>query len=206
MNTERTTVGWGFWLRWVLASFLGFAIGGVLGGFAIFTFDDELWIVGFAVFGAMFGVAGGIMQWFVLRRHLAQSGGWVLATAVGYTLAAITTALIFNLPSSNVAVAGLVAFGTVAGIVCGILQWLVLRQKVAHAGWWVPASTLSLVVGMGIGGPVAITLGQAERVIESTIVFGILFGVGVGAIPGAALVWLLRQSPSGDVEGLAAAH
>ncbi len=206
MNTDQKNVGRGFWLRWVLASFLGFAVGGVVGGFAMFAFDDELWIAGFALFGAIFGAAGGAMQWLVLRRHVAQTGGWALATAVCYTLAGITTALIFSLPSSAVAVAGLVAFATVAGVAGGILQWLILRRKLARAGWWVLASILGLMVGMGIGGPVAMTLGQAGRVIEPTIVFGILFGVGVGAIPGAALVWLLRQSPSSNIEGMATAH
>jgi hypothetical protein len=206
MNTNQNNVGGGFWLRWVLASFLGFAVGGVVGGFAMFAFDDELWMAGFALFGAIFGATGGAMQWLVLRRYVAYTGGWALATAVGYTLAGITTTLIFSLPSSAVAVAGLVAFATVAGVAGGILQWLILRRKLARAGWWVLASILGLMVGMGIGGPVAMTLGQAGRVIEPTIVFGILFGVGVGAIPGAALVWLLRQSPSSNIEGMATAH
>lgn len=194
MNSNQ--VGKGFWFRWVLASFVGFAMGGVLGGFAMFAFDGDLWIAGFALFGALFGVAGGIMQWLVLRQYVAQTGGWVLATAVGYTLAATTTALIFTY--SDIAVAGMVAFGTVAGILGGLLQWLVLRRKVAHAGWWVLANTLGLVVGMGIAGPLAISLGQAGRVIEPTIVFGTLFGVGVGAIPGTALVWLFRHPRSGQ--------
>jgi hypothetical protein len=203
MDTNQNHVGRNFWLQWVSASFLGFAIGGVLGGFTMFAFSGDLWILGFALFGAMFGAAGGIMQWMVLRRYIIQIGGWVLATTVGYSLAALTTALSFSLPSSDVAVVGLVVFGTVAGIVCGIWQWFVLRQRVAHAGWWVLASILGLIVGMGIGGPVAMSLGQAGRVIEPTIVFGVLFGLGVGAIPGAVLVWLLRQSESGSSERIA---
>jgi hypothetical protein len=42
--------------------------------------------------------------------------------------------------------------------------------------------------------------------ILATIVFGMGFGAGNGVITGAALVWLLRQSPSKDVERLAIAH
>ena len=198
MNTNQNDVGKGLWLQWVLASFLGFAVDGIVGGFAMFAFQGEFWILGLALFGPIFGVVGGIVQWFVLRRYVARSGGWVLATAVGYTLATVAAALIFSFPYSDPAVAGMVAFGTVAGVAGGILQWLVLRQQVARAGWWVLASILGLVVGMGIGGPVARSLGQAGRVIEPTIVFGFLFGVGVGGIPGAVLVWLLRQSKSGS--------
>jgi len=204
MNTKQNNVGWGFWLRWVVASFLGFVVGGVVGGFAGYAID-EFGIAGLAVFGAMFGAIGGVMQWLVLRRHVAQTGGWVVATAVGYTLAGITTALIFRLfMNTSAALVGIVAFGAVAGVVGGIMQWLVLRRNVARAGWWVLASILGLVVGMGVGAPVAMALGQAGHVIESTVVFGILFGAGVGAIPGAALVWLLRQSESGSSAGTAA--
>lgn len=196
MNADQKDIGAGFWLRWVLASFLGFAVGGMIGGFIMFAFHGELWILGFAFFGPIFGAAGGIVQWFVLRRYVARSGGWVLATAAGYTLATVAAALIFSLPYSDSAVAGMVAFAIVAGVAGGVLQWLVLRQKVAHAGWWLLASILGLFVGMGIGGPMAMTLGQSGRVLEPTIVFGILFGVGVGAIPGAALVWFLRHPKS----------
>ena len=203
MNIDQNHVGKGFWLRWVIASFMGFAVGGMIGAFIMFAFQGELWILGFALFGPIFGAAGGIVQWFVLRRYVAQSQGWILATAVGYTLATVAAALIFSFHYSDPTVVGMVAFATVAGIAGGILQWLILRQKVAHAGWWVLASALGLSVGMGMGGPIATTLGQTGRVIEPTIVFGILFGLGVGAIPGAALAWLLRQSESGSNEGIA---
>jgi hypothetical protein len=197
MNADQRDIGIGFWLRWVIASFLGFAVGGMIGGFIMFAFHGELWRLGFAFFGPIFGAAGGIVQWFVLRQYIARSGGWVLATAVSYTLATVAAPLIFSLPYSDPAVAGMVTFAAVAGIVGGILQWLVLRRKIPHAGWWMLASILGLVLGMGIGGPVAMTLGQAGRELEATVVFGILFGVGVGAIPGAALVWLLKHPKSG---------
>ena len=59
-NTERTQVGWGFWLWWVLASAVGFAV-------------------------VRAGV--GIAQWFVLRRHVSRAGWWVLASTVGYAVA-----------------------------------------------------------------------------------------------------------------------
>jgi len=36
--------------------------------------------------------------------------------------------------------------------------------------------------------------------------FGLVFGAGNGAITGAALFWLLRQSPFSNIEGLATAH
>lgn len=206
MNTTQNAVGWGFWLRWMLASFLGFAMGGVLGGVTLYVFAFGEGFAGLIVFGAIFGAAGGTMQWLVLRRNVNQTGGWVLATAIGCTLAGIGTELVLRrLPFSDAFIA-LYAFAAMAGIGEGILQWLVLRRKVARAGWWVLASILGLTVGMGIGGPIAITLGQAGSAIEASIVAGVLFGLGVGAIPGAVLVWLLRQSTSTNFEGIAITH
>ena len=197
MNTNQNAVGWGFWLRWVLASLLGFAMGGVLGGVALDALAFGEGFAGMIVFGAIFGAAGGMMQWLVLRRNVNQTGGWVLATAIGCTLAGIATELGFRrLPFSEALIAAMIAFAAVAGVAGGILQWLVLRRRVARAGWWVLTSIVGLTVGMGIGGPIAITLAQAGSPIEASIVLGVLFGLGVGAIPGAALLWLLRQSES----------
>ena len=67
MNTERTNIGSGFWLQWVLASMLGFAAGAAMGN----AVTD--W-----AFTALFGAAGGFMKWLVLRRQIAGAGRWVL--------------------------------------------------------------------------------------------------------------------------------
>jgi len=66
-NTERTNIATGFWLRWVLASMLGFAVGAPIGN----AVTD--W-----AFTALFGAAGGFMKWLVLRRQIAGAGRWVL--------------------------------------------------------------------------------------------------------------------------------
>jgi hypothetical protein len=46
-------------------------------------------------------------------------------------------------------------------------------------------------------------MGVADNWGPGVLAFGLVFGAGNGAITGAALIWLLRQSPSDDVEGLA---
>ena len=53
-NTERAQVGWGFWLWWVLASSVGFA-------------------VAFAMAGAVVGgaITGGVMVW-LLRQPVTE--------------------------------------------------------------------------------------------------------------------------------------
>lgn len=44
--------------------------------------------------------------------------------------------------------------------------------------------------------------GKADSLL-GVMLFGLLFGAEYGAITGAALIWLLGQSSSGDVNGLA---
>jgi hypothetical protein len=103
----------------------------------------------------------------------------------------------------NDAMAG-VLMASVFGGVSGILQWLILRRKVARAGWWLLANLLGSLVGV-IAVPIAATLGEAGNWDLAVITFGLVFGAGNGAITGAALVWLLRQAPSSDIKGLATA-
>ena len=107
-------------------------------------------------------------------------------------------------PDENPAMAG-VLVGIVFGLGSGMLQWLILRRKVPRAGWWLMANLLGSLVGT-IAFPIAVAISETGNWSLAIIVFGMGFGAGYGAITGAALLWLLRQSPSGDVEGLATAH
>jgi hypothetical protein len=84
----------------------------------------------------------------------------------------------------------------------GILQWLILRRRVPRARWWLLANLLgSLVAAIAL--PIVAALGDADNWGPGVLAFGLVFGAGNGAITGAALIWLLRQSPSSDVESLA---
>ena len=90
------------------------------------------------------------------------------------------------------------------GLGGGMLQWLILRRKVAHAGWWLVASCLGCLIGI-LDFPFVIALGEAGKWTQAILTFGLVFGAGYGAITGATMVWLLRQSPASNIEGLAAA-
>jgi len=197
MNTNQNKFGWGFWLRWVLASILGATVGVTIAGFAGSAMGEGFASMG--TVGVIFGALLGTMQWLVMRKYVTLTGWWVLATAFGYFLAGIATEqwVFRQIPYWELGIQPAVAFLGVGSIAGGTMQWLILREHVARAGWWVVASIVGLVVGIGITVPVAIKFGQIGG-IEFLIVFGILFGVSVGALPGAALVWLLRQHESGS--------
>lgn len=210
MNTNHNNVGWGFWLAWFLASIMGFGVGSLIGmsvSYALLSgmgITEEFGVAHLIIFGTVLGAMSGFLQWTVLREKVAQAGWWVLANALGFAIAGGTLGAIGI--NENYFTAGIL-FTAVFGVTGGIMQWLVLRIQVVRAGWWILASIFGSLVGaIGIPAANAISATVPDNYVLSTLVFGLLFGTGLGAIPGAALVWLLRQSPSGDVEGLAMAH
>jgi len=157
MNTERARVGWGFWLWWVLASTVGFAV-----AFAVFEAVPEA--VGFAVRMAVGGASVGIAQWLVLRQQVSRAGWWVLASSVGLGVGLL---VVFGVSPRGFVVAEAVAFavrGVVGGAVGGIAQWLVLRRQVSRAGWWVLASIVGFAVTLAVAGTVGGTQNRVGAV------------------------------------------
>ena len=117
-NIQRTQVGWGFWLGWVLASTVGLAVG-LAAGAALLTIIAFSTLVGgsgidpltSAMEGALLGASVGIAQWLVLRRKVSRAGWWVLASTVGAVL-----------------LVTVVGYGAITG---GVMVWL-LRQPVTE--------------------------------------------------------------------------
>ena len=205
MKIERAQVGWGFWLRWVLASTMGltvgFAVGLIMlfvGAFMLFAatleFDETLTLtpVMFAtMLAAAVGASVGIAQWLVLRWwQVSRAGWWVLASAVGAAVGGAAGAIVISAATLDFAeVVGetltltltltpvMLILVTMFGASVGIAQWLVLRRQVSRSGWWVLAS----IVGFAVGVAVSIVV---DRVVGFAV---------YGAITGGVMVWLLRQ-------------
>jgi hypothetical protein len=183
VSIERTQVGWGLWLWWVLASTVGLLIGGAVGtavGGALFPAEGGAvaLAVAFAVTGAVIGTA----QWLALRQHLSRAGWWVLASILGFAM--------FGAVYEADAVVFAVVF-VVVGAAVGIAQWLVLRQHLPRAGWWVLAST----IGFAIFGAVPSLFEALFEAVGFAVgaAVALVFVATYGGITGAALVWLLRQ-------------
>lgn len=205
MNTDQHNVGAGYWLAWLCASAMGYGVGMILGlSVAYGLFDRDVFdaTIGITV-GVVAGAAGGLAQWIVLREQVARSGLWVPATAPGFGIALGTAAMSSG---QNYYLEAGVRAAVLFGVAGGTLQWLVLRRaQIPRAGLWIAANvpgSLSIIAGIFV----ADSIGRSGNYTLSAMVLGLLFGLGIGAINGAVLVWLLRQSPSRDAEGLAAAH
>ncbi len=94
---------------------------------------------GLALINSGFGV--GLFQWFVLQSRIRRPWRWVVATFIGWTLGYFIT--LFVLPPELAPLKGMVI-----GLMTGIAQWLILRQELHWAGWWIVFSTIGWITGL----------------------------------------------------------
>jgi hypothetical protein len=201
MQSERATIGSRIWLQWVVASSLGWAVGGVVLSLNVGTMGDQLGnVVGDAALGLMVGIS----QWLVLRQYLDRAGWWIVASAGGFLLAASLGEYLLQPWLGENAGGLLLTIGL--GLVPGILQWLFLRRQVARAGWWALASTVLVFISFLVGVATVSGTGLQEGTPGFGAVAGIVGGVVLGSTSGLLLVWLLRQPAPASVGARLAAE
>ncbi len=196
-------IGEFFWIKWVLANAVGFAVGAAvslplalheaivlsLAGSAsesvvVLVSRILSWVS--AIFG---GVAIGAAQWFFLRGRVRWAGAWFLATSLGWLASQFIIPSLASSPGT-----GLLSpiFGAALGVVPVVLvalpQWLILRRHVLGAGWWVAANIAGAAggfVGYLVG---AIGSGFVAAVIPPSGVLYLAVSVGMSsATAGAAI-------------------
>ena len=182
-NGQSRPEDWRVWLGWVLASTIGWGVGGPAGVAA--GGSGDIIVAGYAGVAAG-GTLAGVLQWLVLRRHVAGAGWWMAAGPVGALIGGV---VIFAGAAVVGADAGWVFGAGLFGPLVGVLQWRVLRRRVTRAGWWVAASAAGWVAaGPGVG-LVSAVMDAALTANAGWAALGIMYG----AVTGCALVWLLRQ-------------
>lgn len=204
-----------FWLKWSMASLVGWFAGFLL-GFVIASGFEPMpgtgpiqSTFGYLVLGACLGSGVGLMQWLILRRKIARTGSWILAGTVGMAVAGGTgygaVVLIFGYSEgleglgSVASAVGWMIVGAFGGAVTGIMQWRVLRRHVQGAGWWVPASTLGWALSFAANGLINVLgiLTQSQTWPASSALWFlsglIVGGLVLGSVTGGAIVWLLKQ-------------
>ena len=176
-----------FLIYWVLATITGGSIGGLIGylmgisiSFIVSAAVKNIVIglaSGGAIFGVLIGVLIGVLQALVMRQSGFLVKRWGVVTALGFTIEGVVGIFAGNYGDNN--------FIFVPGIVVGILQWLLLRNQVFSAFWWVVASISGGVVAVVINKAVIYFLGNAYTVfgcILGLIAFGIITGVALGKL------------------------
>ena len=109
--------------RWVLASTIGGVVGLALGeliavAVMFFLFIPPSGLLAYSAIGGppevlygavvalVFGITTGIAQWFILRRHLAKSSWWVLASIVASMLGGMLLTVNFKMGMLTVPIVG----------------------------------------------------------------------------------------------------
>jgi len=209
MQSSNAKIGRGLWLQWVLASILGYGVGTTIGNALANlipamtcsqsfsdSFIDRLTnfpciqpSLGLVVIVIILGLAGGFMQWLVLRHRIAGAGWWVPASGLGFPIALVVADGV----GRRLDIATPILMGVLFGVLSGILPWIVLRRKITRAGWWVLAHLLGSLVGGALGIIAFHAMGLIGFYQFTWAAAGAMFGAGLGAITGITLVWLLRQ-------------
>lgn len=189
-----------YWLLWVLATaggwlaayWISFLLNGL--AFGLLQIDPAalsdsqalpesaqlpllfLELASLFVIGAVVGGA----QWLILRQQIPEVGRWPLFTAIGCLLTLFAGPYWFLL----------------LGLGMGLLQWLILRNILNRTGWWSVVSAVAWPISnMTAGGLLGIVVGQlTNSMILAAMVSWVTSGAIVGAITGAALLWLLREN------------
>jgi hypothetical protein len=189
-NALHKTVGWGFWVRWALATVLGLLVGlvafvavgvtagDVIGGLPEFVFGSVL--------GLIFGTTLGTAHWWILRRHLRPAASWIGATLLGFVVAGSIIFGMMNGSEPDTSLMTKLGHGLVLGAALGLGQWFILRRRLDEAKVWIAISTISWVVAELAGVALTGAVGAPLNLVG-------LFLVG-GVLPGGGMMWLLRRA------------
>ena len=176
---NRLSMGWVLWLQWVLASTLGWVVGGAITGYVYPAMEARLgdiaaMIAGFCVLGVMVGGA----QWFVLRRCMARTGWWVLASIAGTAIGAywsvryvLLDLYVGPLTGGRWIELDALLSGAAFGGLLGALQWWALLRRVKRGYWWVLASAVAHSVSWFTANVVSVALEKSEPMV--------VYGVGL---------------------------
>jgi hypothetical protein len=131
--------------------------------------------------GILGGAFCGLCQWLLLINRLPGINRWPLMTTIGWAVSWAILMWFPDIPSIDFFAGGLIPIIIVplaGGAMVGLLQWLLLRRWLRHAGWW--------IVATAVGWAVPVWLSPIPG-------FGAWGFVLTGVIPATVLVLLLRQ-------------
>lgn len=136
-------------IAWAVVSLVEKVVGGTIqvGGHTRITED----YLSAYILLLVLGLLAGFLQYLLLRRHLPRMEWWIAATMSGLLLGLVGGRVLFRTLYSTL---DSMWFGILMTVVTGgsmgLVQWVVLRQRVRHAAWWILANVLAWgIVGWG---------------------------------------------------------
>lgn len=186
---------WGLLFAWAfmiaVGYVLGFSVAAVIGFdlFPVFPWASDV------PFHLIWGAVFGLVQWALVRSsapHGARISRWLLASAFGYALGGIVSALgNFDEALQSEIDSGIGS--AFVGIGVGASQGLVLGKPWSRLGWWVLANAVGFfIAGYLLGGAAAAGFG-----VFLALPLG---GAAVGLTTGLVFIWLFisLRPPSGE--------
>jgi hypothetical protein len=221
LNLGRIHSGWGFWLLWYAATFIGMVlyfipVGVVHMVLGLDRLEDPLrsgevtpWMLVLAAVlcGAACGSTIGLAQWLVLRRRLQRVGWWVGATIAGYASIGLLPLI------ASVFQPGWLNWAFTL-IINGKMHWLARVEAAWPAASW-PAGAITLTMFgavLGImqwlvlrghlyraGWWIAISAGgwalaAALSIVTDDLIVVLATSDVPALVTGAGMVWLQRRS------------
>jgi hypothetical protein len=140
----------------------------------------------------VFGLLTGFLQYLLLRRFLPRMGWWIVATMSGLLLGVVGSRFLIHTLHGNL---DSIWFGVLMTVLVGgsmgLIQWVVLRQRVRHAAWWI----LATILGWGV-------LGWGAEILSNQMIIPIVGMLLVPSIATSVALWLLLDLlPRGDGSG-----
>ena len=179
-------------------------------GFSLIQDSKSTWHEYFLKGLLIAGLLSGVAQWVLLETKLKNTWLWIVINSfgipsgliLGHYLFATLVSLAFTIMRKEIMTEGWIDLAyplvviSIAGIVLGIFQWLVLKNKVEFAYWWIPVSAVSWIIGICLPYVIFYSLDTAiwgDSWGISGAVFGIMLGGIVGTIGSVAIGKMLAN-------------
>ncbi len=178
MEKKGAGCDWKYGGLWALANIFGWGacastaviLTGIFG-----TRNGELWMV-------LSAFLIGLAQWLVLAPRFSLTGWLIPAYGMGWYIGLwLGTNLGFLSPGLFMGAAG--------GALVGVMQWLSLRRRLGRSLIWMPAMSVSSLLGCWIGVLAGVSAGAAP----AYAIGGAVAGAVIGVLSGSILVILIRR-------------
>lgn len=187
------------WIQWLAANVIA----------------ETVLLLAVAAFGPWAGVLHGALfgtsQWWVLRSRFERAWHWIPTSVIGGWLGIIAGIPFFMIApppfglDDNGPIWNAVLPGIVGGVM-GAVQWSVLRRRISHTGWWIPAQATGMIVtylleprtfdGVRDGSVSIARIVWLPDPFIGAVVGGLLAGLAYGVITGLVVVRPPGDAPS----------
>jgi hypothetical protein len=202
---------WSFYSWWILSAIagVGLALGVmyVLIALIVQVVGDTVVVNGVRritedyvatyVFLPILGLSLGLVQYAVLRPYLPRMGYWALLTFAAFvalgTVPLMLRPLLLRLGVGETARQSVIpaTMYILTGLTLGGAQWLLLRRRVADAGWWIVANT----AGWGL---LYLIVGNSLNDLMEVFVLGVIPAAVTAVVLGLLIT---RSAPRGRTAG-----